>query len=67
MGLLGEGWGDGGRAEGKWQPHLPGSQAAAAEKMPTGLDPHVLVPLCADLAQLERGVHGLVEQQLFLG
>lgn len=39
----------------------------AAEKVPTRLNPHVLVPLGADLAQLEGGVHGLVELQLLLG
>lgn len=56
-----------GRKNDKWQPYLPGSQAVAAEKVPTRLDPHVLVPLSTDLAQLKCGVHGFIELQLLLG
>lgn len=56
-----------GREESRRRPHLPGSQAVVAEKVPARLDPHVFVPLGADLAKFECGVHGLVELQLLLG
>lgn len=38
-----------------------------AEEMPTGLDPSVLVPLCADLTQLEGAAYVAVELVLLLG
>lgn len=65
MGLFLERGRPGGRAGGG-QTHLPRSQAAAAEQVPAGLDPHVLVPLGADLAELKGGVHGPVQLQLLL-
>lgn len=46
--------------------HLPGSQAAATEQMPTRLNLYILIALCTDLAELECGVHGPVQLQLLL-
>ena len=46
--------------------YLPRREAWRTEKMSAGLDPHVLVVLGADLAELEGGAHLTVELVLLL-
>jgi len=47
-------------------PHLPRCQTGSAHQVPAGLDLHIFVVLCTDLAELKSGAHLTVQLVLLL-